>query len=124
MANKFTAEAEEDRLFNLLERAHVGSHTVAALSSIIYNLAWQRAKLDQAREQMQEENLVCIYDNGGGQTGERENPIFKAYINLFRAYMVGMEKYLSYLPKDLQEEALDNAMNVLAQVRMMKKGNV
>ena len=65
----------------------------------------------------------CHYDNGGGQTGERENPIFKAYINLWRAYMVGLEKYTSYLPKELQEEAAGDSLSVLDQVKQMKKGS-
>ena len=114
---------EHKRLEALLDRADVPQQQRDVLAPVIDNMAWQRVKLDEAREEMQDASVVCEYDNGGGQTGTRENPIFKAYINLWRAYMVGLEKYTSYLPKDLQEEAKGDSLNILAQVREMKKAN-
>ena len=114
---------EHKRLEALLDRADVPKQQRDVLAPVIDNMAWQRVKLDEAREEMQDASIVCEYNNGGGQTGTRENPIFKAYINLWRAYMVGLEKYTSYLPKDLQEEAKGDSLDVLAQVREMKKAN-
>jgi len=35
--------------------------------------------------------------------------------------MVGLEKYTSYLPKELQEEAAGDSLSVLEQVKNMKK---
>lgn len=113
---------EYKRLQDLLDRAEVPQQQRDVLAPVIDNMAWQRIKLDEAREQMKEASIVCEYNNGGGQFGTRENPIFKAYINLWRAYMVGLEKYTSYLPKDLQEEAVGNSLSVLDEVRKMKKG--
>lgn len=114
---------EHKRLEALLDRADVPQQQRDVLAPVIDNMAWQRVKLDEAREEMQDASIVCHYDNGGGQSGERENPIFKAYINLWRAYMVGLEKYTSYLPKELQEEAAGDSLNVLEQVKNMKKAN-
>lgn len=114
---------EHKRLEALLDRADVPQQQRDVLAPVIDNMAWQRVKLDEARQQMQDANIVCHYSNGGGQEGERENPIFKAYINLWRAYMIGLEKYTSYLPKDLQAEATGDGLDVLAQVREMKKAN-
>ena len=114
---------EHKRLEKLLDRADVPQQQRDVLAPVIDNLAWQRVKLDEAREEMKDASIVCHYDNGGGQTGERENPIFKAYINLWRAYMVGFEKYTSYLPKELQEEAKGDGISVLEQVRQMKAAN-
>ena len=113
---------EYKRLQDLLDRAEVPQQQRDVLAPVIDNMAWQRVKLDEAREEMQDASIVCHYDNGGGQSGTRENPIFKAYINLWRAYMVGLEKYTSYLPKDLQEEAVGDSLSVLDEVRKMKKG--
>lgn len=113
---------EYKRLQDLLDRAEVPQQQRDVLAPVIDNMAWQRIKLDEAREQMKEASIVCEYNNGGGQSGTRENPIFKAYINLWRAYMVGLEKYTSYLPKDLQEEAVGDSLSVLDEVRKMKKG--
>ena len=121
--NKKDVEKEHKRLDALLERAEVPQRQRDVLAPVIDNMAWQRVKLDEAREQMQDASIVCHYDNGGGQSGERENPIFKAYINLWRAYMVGLEKYTSYLPKELQEEAAGDSLSVLEQVKNMKKAN-
>lgn len=114
---------EHKRLEALLDRADVPQQQRDVLAPVIDNMAWQRVKLDEAREEMQDASIVCHYDNGGGQSGERENPIFKAYINLWRAYMVGLEKYTSYLPKELQEEAAGDSLSVLEQVKNMKKAN-
>lgn len=112
---------EHERLDALLDKANVPQQNRAVLAPVIDNMAWQRIKLDETRMEMQNASVVCDYDNGGGQTGVRENPIFKGYVNLWRAYMVGLEKYTSYLPKELQDEAPGDMINVLDQVRQMKR---
>lgn len=112
---------ERKRLEELLDRAEVPQQQRDLLTPVVDNMAWQRVKLDEARKEMQDASIVCEYDNGGGQTGTRENPIFKAYINLWRAYMVGLEKFSSYLPKELQAEVVGESVSVLDQVRQMRK---
>ena len=114
---------EHKRLKALLDRAEVPQQQQDVLAPVIDNMAWQRIKLDETREEMQEASVVCHYCNGGGQEGERENPIFKAYINLWRAYMLGLEKFTSYLPKEMQDEVTNSAFSVLDQVKSMKKAN-
>lgn len=121
--DKRKVSKEKKRLLALLDRAEVPTQQRDLLEPVIDNISWQRVKLDEAREKMQDASIVCHYNNGGGQAGERENPIFKAYINLFRAYMIGIEKFSSYLPKDLQNEATSEQVDILAQVREMKKAN-
>lgn len=113
--------AEQERLQGLLDKAEVPQQKQEVLAPVMENMAWQRVKLSEAREEMRDASLVCDYDNGGGQTGVRENPIFKAYVNLFRAYMLGLEKFTSYLPKEMQEEAAGDGINMLEQVKAMKK---
>ena len=113
---------EKKRLLALLDRADVPTQQRDVLAPVIDNISWQRIKMDEAREEMQDASIVCEYDNGGGQSGMRENPIFKANINLFRAYRVGLEKFSSYLPKELQAEAAGEPLDVLSMVREMKKG--
>ena len=121
--DKKKVEAEKKRLISLLDRAEVQPQHRDVLAPVIDNISWQRVKLAEAMEQMQNESLICEYNNGGGQAGIRENPIFKAYVNLWRAYMVGLEKFTSYLPKEMQEEAAGDNIDVLAQVKAMKKAN-
>ena len=43
-------------------------------------------KLKEAAEQLPGEDLVVEYDNGGGQSGTRENPFFAVYARLLSAY--------------------------------------
>lgn len=112
---------EHKRLEALLDRADVPRQQRDVLAAVVDNMAWQRVKLDETREEMKDASVVCHYDNGGGQEGERINPIFKGYLDLWRGYMLGLEKFTSYLPKDLQEEAAGGSISVLEQVKQMKK---
>ena len=43
-------------------------------------------KLNDAAKRLPKEPLICDYDNGGGQTGTRENPFYPAYVRLLQAY--------------------------------------
>ena len=45
-----------------------------------------RIKVEEARKQAQTEDLTVEYNNGGGQCGIRENPIFPAYEKLLKSY--------------------------------------
>ena len=113
-------ENEHKRLEKLLDQANISKQHRAALVVVIDNLAWQRIKLDDIREQMLEEDVSIPYNHGGGQEGVRENPTFKSYINLWRAYMLGIEKLTSYLPKDIQEAVIPDNTSVLDKVKKMK----
>ena len=112
---------EIKRLQGLLDRAEVPRQKQDAIQPIIDNLAWQRLKLDETRELMAQAQVVCKYDNGGGQSGIRENPIFKGYESLWKAYTAGLKVYLEYIPKDLQDEATESE-DVLSKVIKMKRG--
>lgn len=107
---------EHSRLVSLL--SDVPDQQRAVLEGVIENLAWQRVKLDEAREEIA--SIVCEYDNGGGQRGMRVNPAFKAYTDLWRAYMVGIKELASNLPKELQDEVVSDGISVLEQVRKMR----
>ena len=110
---------ERQRLEELLDRADVPPQQRDALVPVIENLAWQRVKLTEARTEMEGASIVCEYDNGGGQTGTRENPVFKSYATLWRGYLAGLEKIIAVLPKEMQAEV--SGVNVLEQVRNLKR---
>lgn len=44
-------------------------------------------KLKEAAEHLPLEDLVVEYNNGGGQSGLRENPFFSAYEKLMACYL-------------------------------------
>lgn len=116
--NRESLQREKDRLTALLDRADVPGQQREILAGVIDNISWQRLKLDETRAELMEASVVCEYDNGGGQVGTHENPAFKAYTNLWRGYMVGVEKFSSYLPKELREEvAGDNTLQAVLKLK-------
>ncbi len=122
-----TIEKEKKRIYSILEKANVSQVKREALESIVAEIAFMRLKLDEAKADMIESDIAIPYDNGGGQSGIRENPIFKAYESLLKSYMSGMEKVLAILPKDAQEELVENTEkgeNILELVKSMHKRSV
>ena len=99
------AEEEEKRILDLLEEIGISDKRMKLLRPIVTNTAWMKAKLDDAREAIKNSNIVITYDNGGGQRGIRENPLFKGYESLWRSYMAGMGKILDSLPQEQIEQA-------------------
>ena len=47
---------------------------------------FQRRTLEESRNRLVNEPLVIEYDNGGGQSGIRENPEWLAYEKLLKSY--------------------------------------
>ena len=43
-------------------------------------------KLSEAESEITDQKIVVPYDNGGGQTGIRENPFYTAYEKLLASY--------------------------------------
>ena len=119
--DKRALNREIKRLKDLLDRAEVPKQEQDALQPTIENIAWLRLKLDEAREEMLNESIITEYDNGGEQKGTHRNPLIGAYTELWKAYNLGLKTYLSYLPKDLQEEAPAKKEDVLSKVIKMKK---
>lgn len=112
---------EAKRLNDILIKANVPQGKREALQPVIDNLALMRFKLDETRSEMMDQGVISHYDNGGNQKGEHENPLYKGYISLFKAYMQGLEKFTSYLPKEMPVEAQGEVINMLEVVKNMKK---
>lgn len=98
------AAREAKRLTKLLQSCEVSETRMKALASVIENVAWMKIKLDETRAGIEadDDNGVAVpYDNGGGQSGVRENPMFKGYESLWKSYMSGMDKILAALPAEV-----------------------
>ena len=104
---KARAEEEQNRIIELLNEVGISSKKMKLLEPIVLNTAWMKVKLDDAREAIKNSNIVISYDNGGGQKGIRENPLFKGYESLWRSYMAGMAKLLESLPQEQIEQATE-----------------
>lgn len=99
------AKEESERLIGILHDYGVNERRIAALNDIITNTAWMKAKLDDTREAIKSSGVVIPYDNGGGQKGLRESPLYKGYESLWKSYMAGMDRILNALPPEIPVEA-------------------
>lgn len=118
------AVAENKRLTAALKDANISERRMDALKPVVENTAWMKAKLDDARETIKNSQIVISYDNGGGQKGIRENPLFKGYESLWKSYMIGMGKILDALPPeaaDLNDIKDAAPQTVLSMVRTKHK---
>lgn len=86
------AKKEKNKINKQLRDAKIPEHKKKILEATIENVALMKAKLDEMRDQLITEKAVVDYDNGGGQKGVRENPIFKRYESFFKTYSLGMSE--------------------------------
>lgn len=123
---KARAEEEQDRIIEILNSAGVSDKRMRTLEPVILNTAWMKAKLDDSREAIKNSGVVIAYDNGGGQKGIRENPLFKGYESLWKSYLAGLDRIMSALPEEKSREIVEEAektepSTVLSLVRQRKK---
>ena len=118
---KARAEEEQNRMLDLLTDVGISDKRKRLLEPVILNTAWMKAKLDDAREAIKNSNIVITYDNGGGQKGIRENPLFKGYESLWRSYMAGMSKILESLPPEVIEQAEAEVEKPATMLELVRK---
>lgn len=104
--NEDQVREEIDKITGLLLESGVSDKRIKVLEPIVENTAWIKVKLDESRQLVQQSAIVISYDNGGGQKGLRENPIFKGYESLFKSYMSGMDRILNALPNEEAKAAV------------------
>lgn len=81
-------------------------------------LVWQAGKLRETRETIDENQMAPVipYDNGGGQTGLRRNPLYDAYNSLFAQFARGCAQ-LDAILDDLPAQS--SAKGALASLRVV-----
>lgn len=96
---------------------------IQSLDPVILNVSWMKSKLDDARETIGEEGITVEYDNGGGQSGVRENPAFRAYEALWKTYLSGLDMLIKLLPVEVPQEQISDIKptNVLTLVQNRRK---
>lgn len=114
------AEEEQNRIIDIMTKSGVSDKRIKMLEPVILNTAWMKAKLDDAREVIKNSNVVIPYDNGGGQTGIRENPVFKGYESLWKAYMNGMERILACLPQEIARVEAEEAAKPKTMLELVR----
>jgi hypothetical protein len=114
---------EDERLKKMLLECGVKSEWVELLAPVIEHTAMMKERLDAAMEELVSQDIVIEYDNGGGQSGIRENPLYKGYEALWKSYMTGMCKILECVPRQVVEkeaETIETPRTVLEIVRGRK----
>lgn len=114
------ATLEVERLKGLLLDCGVEQKIIDLLETIIINTAWMKAKLVDAQEKIRDSSVCVPYDNGGGQKGIRENPLFKGYEGLFKSYMAGIKTILGVLPPQaeaIKKQEVEKPKTMLELVR-------
>lgn len=114
------AEEEQNRIIDIMTKSGVSPKRIKMMEPVILNTSWMKAKLDDAREAIKNSNVVIPYDNGGGQTGIRENPLFKGYESLWKAYMNGMERILTCLPQDMARVEAEEASKPKTMLELVR----
>lgn len=114
------------RIKRQLAKSGVAAERLKLMDATIRNCAWIENKLEQAKKLIGDADVIIEYDNGGGQTGIRENPAIKAYEALWKSYLSGINSITSAIPEakadDLVNEA-DKPSNVLSIVRAKRKAD-
>lgn len=78
------------------------------------NILFLEKKLQETREKAKDVDLVIPYDNGGGQTGIRENPIFNAYTKLLTQYDKALQLLVSLLEDKQQPKQSKAKLTMLS----------
>lgn len=97
--------AERRKLARFLSKNGLNEEKIKSLDPVILNVSWMKSKLDDARTAIGEDGITVEYDNGGGQTGVRENPAFRAYEALWKTYLSGLDALLKLLPEGTAEDS-------------------
>ena len=85
---------------------------------LVDNINFMHKKLVDTRDGIGKEQIVIPYDNGGGQTGIRENPAFKGYHSLLASYRKTLDELLTILKRygaDENEETDNPLAQILAE---------
>lgn len=119
--DNLTIGIEKERIYQILESFDVPQKKIDYLEPVIDEVAFMRVKLVETHHDLEQMDVAIPYDNGGGQTGIRENPQFKAYEALLKSYLMALDRIIAVLPKDVQEnvDVSTDKENVLELVRSM-----
>lgn len=112
---------EKQRLTALLFDCNISEKRMSALDPVIDNVSWMRVKLDDTREAIKNSSVVIAYDNGGGQKGLRENPLYKGYASLWKSYMSGMNALMDAIPDDTELKAQETPEKPKTVLELMRE---
>lgn len=88
------------------------------------NVVFMAHKLKETREKMGHTPLVVKYDNGGGQLGYRENPVFKSYNSMASRYITALHELESIINATVVVAGTDERPNRLKEMRTKSRAGL
>ena len=85
------------------------------------NVVFMARKLKETRDTMGKTPLIVKYDNGGGQSGYRENPVFKAYNAMASRYVAALHELESMIGAPVKVEGTDERVGRLDAFRAQSR---
>ena len=97
----------------------VPEHEREHVRELAENVLFMRNKLKETRAGIARQQVVMPYDNGGGQTGIRENPAFKGYESLLKSYMTALRELREIINRYGETSTTDESplMRILAEAK-------
>ena len=99
-----------------------GVHTLHDESlELAESVLFMAKKLEESRNAMKNEPLVIAYDNGGGQSGIRENPHYTAFEHLLSTYNKSIRQLMEIVEKgspSRQSSSIMKELTVIAGKRI------
>lgn len=86
------------------------------------SVLFMAGKLKEAREAMKDEELIIPYDNGGGQSGIRENPHFTAFEKLMATYTKSLRQLTEIIEAGTPVRKASSIMAELTTIAGRKLG--
>lgn len=112
-----------NRLLECLHGCGVDDTMIETLRPVMENVAYMKDKLDGARDAIKNSSVAISYDNGGGQKGIRENPLYKGYEALWKSYLAGMKMIIDAMPEcETKKTEEERPVNMLQMIRAKKTG--
>ena len=94
-----------------------GVHTLHDESlELAESVLFMAKKLEESRNVMKNEPLVIVYDNGGGQSGIRENPHYTAFEHLLSAYNKSIRQLMEIVEKGSPSRKSSSIMKELTVI--------
>ena len=79
-------------------------------------------KIKESIDEIKNEPLVIPYDNGGGQSGIRENPQFTAFEKLMASYTKSLRQLIEIVEKGSPSQSTIGIMKELSVIAGKKAG--
>lgn len=112
-------KAQKSKAEELVAGVHVLHDEALELAESVVFMA---AKLEESRKAMENEPLVVPYDNGGGQTGIRENPHYTAFEKLVTTYSKSLRQLTEIVEKGAPVRSASSIMAELTTIAGRKLG--